>query len=201
MRLFKYRAIDDLWLSLDIILNNRVWCSKWDSLNDPLEGYYDSSFGNVFNEQVDIRRNEWRICAFSGSIDSFLLWSHYASGHKGIAIEIDIPDDNKDFTKVSYSPFSPIFTHISESMRDQRNLFEVKTQDWSYEEEYRIICKDQFYELPNSVSKVYLGHKIPPDRARILRSVLPSHIKVIQMRLDGFQGKVVPETTKDIYGY
>nr|MZG57998.1 DUF2971 domain-containing protein [Photobacterium lucens] len=90
MLLYKYRAIDDLWLSLDIILNMRVWCSRWDSLNDPLEGRYYSRFGNGFDEKVNIRRNEWRICALSSALDNFLLWSHYASGHKGIAIELEI---------------------------------------------------------------------------------------------------------------
>ncbi|MBP2698713.1 DUF2971 domain-containing protein [Photobacterium sp. CAIM 1938] len=194
MLLYKYRAIDDLWLSLDIILNMRVWCSRWDSLNDPLEGRYYSRFGNGFDEKVNIRRNEWRICALSSALDNFLLWSHYASGHKGIAIELEIPEENPDLSKVQYSPFSPIFTDISESIKDHKNLFEIKTEEWSYEQEYRIICKGEFYELPNPIKKIYLGHKISSERAKILRSILPSSVEVVQMKLDSYQGKVVPET-------
>jgi len=194
MILYKYRAIDDLWLSLDIVLNKRVWCSKWDSLNDPLEGRYYSDFGNGFNEKVNIRRDEWRICALSSALDNFLLWSHYASGHKGIAIELEIPEENADLSKVHYSPFSPIFTDISESSKDHKNLFEMKTEEWSYEKEYRIICKSEFYELPNPVKRVYLGHKISSERAKILRSILPSSVEVVQMKLDSYQGKVVRET-------
>lgn len=194
MILYKYRAIDDLWLSLDIIINKRVWCSKWDSLNDPLEGRYYSSFGNGFDEKVNFRRDEWRICALSSALDNFLLWSHYASGHKGIAIEIEISEENPDLSQVKYSPFSPIFTDISESMRDQKNLFEIKTEEWSYEEEYRIICKSEFYELQNPIKRIYLGHKIPRERAKLLRSILPSSVEVIQMKLDSYQGKVVTET-------
>lgn len=34
MKLYKYRSIDELWFTLDIILNNRVRCSKWNVLND-----------------------------------------------------------------------------------------------------------------------------------------------------------------------
>ncbi|WP_161129720.1 MULTISPECIES: DUF2971 domain-containing protein [Photobacterium] len=163
-------------------------------MNDPLEGRYYSRFGNGFDEKVNIRRNEWRICALSSALDNFLLWSHYASGHKGIAIELEIPEENPDLSKVQYSPFSPIFTDISESIKDHKNLFEIKTEEWSYEQEYRIICKGEFYELPNPIKKIYLGHKISSERAKILRSILPSSVEVVQMKLDSYQGKVVPET-------
>lgn len=195
MYLYKYRSIDDLWLSLDIILNQRVWCAEWGSLNDPLEGRYHSDFGNDFNEKVNIKRDEWRICSLSASLDNFLLWSHYAAGHKGIAIELDIPSEDESLSKVHYNPFSPIFTNISESMENQRNLFELKTQEWGYEEEYRIICKDNYYHLPHPVRKIYLGHKMTDERVRILKSILPNEVEVIQMKLDPYQGKVLPQTS------
>ncbi|WP_234828702.1 DUF2971 domain-containing protein [Vibrio anguillarum] len=191
MLLYKYRSIDDLWNSLDIIFNQRVWCSKWEDLNDPLEGRYHSDFGSSFDEKINASRDQWRICALSSSIDNFLLWSHYAAGHKGIAIEIDIPKETPDLSKVIYSPFSPIFTDISESMKDQKNLFEIKTEEWSYEEEYRLLCKSRFYKLPNPIKRIYLGHNIQPDKAMIIRKILPSDIEIIQMKLDAYQGKVV----------
>jgi len=194
MLLYKYRAIDDLWPSLDIILNSRLWCSKWDSLNDPLEGRYHSGFGSRFENYVNVKRDEWRICALSKSINNFLLWSHYASGHKGIAIEIDIHEEHNDLAKINYSPFSPMFTNISESMLGQRHLFEVKTEEWKYEEEYRIICKRDYFDLPNPVSKIYLGPKLPYERFKVLRAILPSTIQLVQMRLNNYQGWVEPET-------
>lgn len=194
MLLYKYRSIDNLWNSLDIILNQRLWCSEWGDLNDPLEGRYHSGFGKSFDEKVNASRDQWRICALSRSLYNFLLWSHYASGHKGIAIEVDIPENNNNLSKVHYSPFSPIFTDVSESMRDQKNLFEIKTNEWSYEEEYRILCKDKFYTLPNAIKRIYLGHNIQNDKAMILREILPSNIEIIQMKLDIYQGKVVSKT-------
>ncbi len=192
MLLYKYRSIDNLWLTLDIILNNRVWCAKWDTLNDPLEGRYHAAFDDRFNSLVDKRRDEWRICSFSASLDSFLLWSHYASGHKGIAIEVDIPVNAPELSKVNYQPFSPVFTHVSESLEGQRHLFETKTEQWGYEEEFRVLCKDEFYNLPGRVKKVYLGYKIDSEQREILRKVLPSEIDLIQMELDSFQGIVKP---------
>ncbi len=194
MLLYKYRSIDNLWNSLDIIINQRVWCSEWEALNDPLEGRYHSDFDNRFDEIVNAHRDQWRICSLSNSLDNFLLWSHYASGHKGIAIEIDIPEDNFDLSKVHYAPFSPVFTDISESLRDHRNLFEIKTPEWIYEKEYRILSKEKFYTLPNVIKRIYLGHNVQADKKKILRSILPTNIEIIQMKLDSYQGKVVPST-------
>jgi len=191
MLLYKYRTLDDLWLSLDIILNNRVWCAKWGSLNDPLEGRFHSDFGNDFDENVNSKRDEWRICSLSSALDNFLVWSHYASGHQGIAIELDIPEDNVDLSKVHYRPFSPVLTERSEGIRDLKKLFEIKTEEWSYEREYRIIIKSEFYKLPNPIKKVYLGHKICSKRQNILRSILPPHVEIVQMKLDSYQGKVI----------
>jgi hypothetical protein len=193
MLLYKYRAIDDLWQSLDIVFNNRVWCSKWDSLNDPLEGRYYSSLGSDFDNHVNGKRDEWRICALSKSIDNFLLWSHYASGHKGIAIEIDIPEHHIDLAKIVYSPFGPMFTHVSDSLKGQRNLLEIKTKEWEYEEEYRIICKDEFFQIPNPIKKIYLGPRVPNERSLILRQILPPNIQLIKMKINDNQGTVVPE--------
>ncbi|MFM5248397.1 DUF2971 domain-containing protein [Aeromonas hydrophila] len=193
MLLYKYRSIDDLWRTLDIILNHRVWCSSWDALNDPLEGRYEAFFGSKFIDKVNKKRNEWRICALSESIDNFLLWSHYAAGHKGIAIEIEISETHQDLAKITYSPFSPLFTEVSESNLEQRHLFEVKSKEWMYEEEFRIICKEEYFKLPNPIRKIYIGPKVPLDRVEVLKSILPKQIELVMMEVDMTQGKVVPK--------
>jgi len=194
MLLYKYRSLDELWYTLDIILNNQLRCSKWDLLNDPLEGRFEifANFDSDDTALVNKKRDEWRICALSKSIDSFLLWSHYANGHKGIAIEVDIPESHNELVEVHYTPFTPLFTQVIDRDRDQRNLFEVKNENWEYEKEYRILCKDDFFQLPNKVTKIYLGPKVPLDQIAILESILPKTIELVRMKLDQIQGNVVP---------
>lgn len=194
MLLYKYRSIDDLWLTLDIIYNKRLWCAKWDTLNDPLEGRYEIFFSNVgenFRKIVENKRDSYRICSFSKSLNNFLLWSHYSSGHKGIAIEIDIPDNLPDLCKVNYQPFSPIFTEIGQSNNDLRYLFETKTREWEYEEEYRIISKEKYYCFDNPIRRIYVGPKVNIERFNILRSIIPQEVELIKTELDITQAKVI----------
>jgi hypothetical protein len=193
MLLYKYRSIDDLWILLDMVINNRVWCANWETLNDPLEGRYEAHFDKNFIDQVDRKREEWRICSLSKSLKNFLLWSHYASGHKGVAVEIELPDNHAELEVVQYSPFTPIFTEIGQSNLDQKHLFTNKSLEWKYEEEYRIICKEQFFALPNPIRKIYLGPMISDERKSILRVAIPPEVEIVEMSLDRYQGWVVPK--------
>ncbi|EKO3608639.1 DUF2971 domain-containing protein [Vibrio metschnikovii] len=194
MKLYKYRSIDDLWLTLDIILNKRLWCAKWDTLNDPLEGRYEILFSPQspkFYDIVNNKRDCLRICSLSKSLDNFLLWSHYSSGHKGIAIEIDIAEEHPDLCKVNYQPFSPIFTEISQSHEDLRYLFQSKTEEWKYEKEYRIINENKYFYIDKPIKRIFIGPKVSEERFNILRSILPAEVKLIKMELDITQARVV----------
>ena len=42
--------------------------------------------------RIEQARDGFRIASLSATPTNFLLWSHYADGHKGVAIEVDIPD-------------------------------------------------------------------------------------------------------------
>lgn len=195
--LYKYKGLDDLWQLLDIAINQQVWCAKWDTLNDPLEGRYEVFFdttGHNFITQVNERRDEWRICSLSEDLHNFLLWSHYGSGHKGIAIEIDIPEDAPELKRVSYTPFSPIFTSVEQSNADQKDLFTCKTQEWEYEKEYRILHRQQFFKLPNPIKRIFVGPKVPRDRINALKIILPETVELIEMELDITQAKVIKKS-------
>lgn len=177
-----------------MIYNKRLWCAKWDTLNDPLEGRYEIFFSNIdenFLKIVESKRNSYRICSFSKSLDNFLLWSHYSSGHKGIAIEIDIPENLPDLCKVNYQPFSPLFTEIDQSNHNLRYLFETKTEEWKYEEEYRIISNEEYFYFNDSIRRIYVGPKVSEDRFNILRSIIPQEIELVKTELDITQAKVV----------
>lgn len=199
MLLYKYKRLDDLWQILDIIINQQMWCARWDTLNDPLEGRYEVFFeepASNFISRVNQSRDEWRICSLSEDLHNFLLWSHYGAGHRGVAIEIDIPENTPELEKICYIPFSPIFTDINQSNTDQRGLFTCKTQGWEYEKEYRILSKQDFFKLPNPIKRIFLGPKVPVDRIIALKHILPDTVELVEMELDVTQGKVVKKPIK-----
>jgi len=195
MKLYKYKSLANLWHVLDIVLNQRLYCAHWSTLNDPLEGRYEIYLGSKSPKvestmigRIEKARDGFRIASLSATPTNFLLWSHYADGHKGAAIEVDIPDNYPDLTEVTYSPFSSVFSEKEQTREDMRHLFNGKGEEWAYEEEYRIITDREYFDLPSKPSRLLLGPMVPPNQAALLRKALSEHIDIVEMALDQRQG-------------
>lgn len=197
MKLYKYKSLRNLWHVLDIIIYNRFYCAHWSELNDPLEGRYEFFLGDKnidkqpMIDRIEHKRDQYRIASLSASATNFLLWSHYADGHKGIAIEVEIPEDYQNLAEVRYLPFSCVFTDAAQTENRMRHLFEVKTLEWQYEEEYRIIVNARYFQLPNSVSRILLGPKVDDEQVHILRKSIQPSIELVKMEYDRTQGTMV----------
>jgi len=138
--------------------------------------------------RIEEARNGYRIASLSADPNNFLLWSHYADGHKGVAVEVDIPEDHPALCKVTYSPFSSVFTEKLQTKEDMRHLFNGKGDEWEYEREYRIICEQQFFNLDTPIRRVLVGPMVPEERVAVLRAAIPKHIELVHMELDRVQG-------------
>jgi hypothetical protein len=194
MKFYKYRSLQNLWHVLDVAVNQRLYCAPWIDLNDPLEGRYEAYFGNKVKDpdrlvgKIEGKRNKYRIASLSSDPENFLLWSHYADGHKGVAIEVEIPEENPDLFKVIYSPFSSIFSDSIQLKEDMRHIFNGKTEEWEYEREYRIVTTREHFKIGAPISKILLGPLVPEGRRKILRAILPDSVQLVTMELDRGQG-------------
>jgi hypothetical protein len=195
VKLYKYKSLTNLWHVLDLVLNRRLFCADWRTLNDPLEGRYELFLGvkdaehQVYMlEGIKKTRDEYKIASLSATATNFLLWSHYADGHKGVAIEVDVPENHPDLTQVIYSPFSSVFTRLAELEEDMRHLFNGKTPEWEYEKEYRIITKKRYFNLPSEPSRILIGPKAQEDQVELPRKILSDRIEIVETELDELQG-------------
>ncbi len=194
MKLYKYRSLQNLWHALDTVVNQRLYCAPWIDLNDPLEGRYEVYFGNKVKDpdrlvgKIEGKRKKFRIASLSSDPTNFLLWSHYADGHKGIAVEVDIPETSPDLFQVIYSPFSSIFSDSLQLKEDMRHIFNGKTEEWEYEREYRVVTTRDHFKLAVPVEKILIGPLVPDDRRKILRAILPDSVQLIPMELDRVHG-------------
>ncbi|WP_156165708.1 DUF2971 domain-containing protein [Methanosarcina sp. 2.H.A.1B.4] len=90
------------------------------------------------------------VCCFSGTGESILMWSHYAGNHQGICLRFrsmrygnnkDSDDYESPFLMVTYEKeVSTQVNLLDENINARVNQFLLnKFEDWTYEEEYRII--------------------------------------------------------------
>jgi len=92
-------------------------------------------------EEVQIRISGMTgVLCLSAKWDNILMWSHYASEHRGFVIEFRGNDSFFDLglQKVRYSNQRPLLKNKPDGWNGGgAELFVTKSTDWAYEEEYR----------------------------------------------------------------
>ena len=180
MLLYKFREPSQIEFTLDIMFNDRLYCADWTMLNDPMEGQFvyshrstDEVDRSAHLDDIRTEKKKVRICSLSSTYDSHLLWAHYADGFSGVAIEVDIPDNHPSLVKMEYGGvFTNVnFQDINVPRETARRIFASKYIDWSYEKEFRILHGEHFFELPNPVRRIIVGHRMNPSLFEALRII------------------------------
>jgi hypothetical protein len=166
---YKFRSAEPLEYVLDILNNNRLHCADWHKLNDPVEGLFTYSYNSnnnidpsyIINKIYDEKQN-YKVCSLSRTWNNYLLWAHYASGFTGFAVEVELPENDDNIKKVTYRG---VFAHISMDNYQNpnisaRKILFSKYHKWKYEQEIRILHTSEKYDLPKSVKKIIVGHRI-----------------------------------------
>ena len=199
MRLYKFMSLANLWRVLEIVHRNRIFCARWQDLNDPMEGNYELFYDSPgmqgrtnLESKIKENRDRYRIASFSKSSTNFLLWSHYADGHKGVAIEVKIDPDEPNLTPVTYSPFNQIFTEHSDLDLNYPSIFHGKYTAWRYEKEWRIVTTEPYFSLSTPCRKILLGPRIEREQSEILRMALPKRVRLVETRIENSIGENLP---------
>ena len=211
MLLYKFRTLQNIEFTLDIILNERLHCSSYDQLNDPFEGLFHTVihsynfppghplFFNT-NEVMEVKEvkdlpielEDYKICSLSKNLNDVRLWSHYADGHKGIAIEIDFFEIESDVHEVNYVDKLPEFEKTDLNSLSPVELLTFKTKHWIYEKEYRIIEKGEYFPIKGRVKSIYLGHRTSKIHMSLLDKIIPKKIRVVPTEVDAEKITVQP---------
>jgi Protein of unknown function (DUF2971) len=131
---------------------------------------------------------------------SLLMWAHYAASHSGLLLEFDHASTHfKQLgfpVAVHYSPKRPTY---DDRKREGHWCALVKSSEWAYENEFRIVRSLQHCEhakkggsgiihlapLPRqAIKSVYMGVNMTEDcRKRVSRAIQRTSIQLFQMQL------------------
>lgn len=172
MRAFKFKSAAQADHIFDVLLNRRLFCANWKTLNDPMEGIFVYSYRG--GEEADSARNaarevqieltKLRVCSLTSTYDSHLLWAHYANGFNGVAVEVDLPDDHPDISPVKYGGVFGQFSYdASLKIADvSKALLHSKYEEWEYECELRILSEKEWFSLEKPIPRLIVGHRVHP---------------------------------------
>lgn len=140
----------------------------------------------------EFKYDKFGIFSLAGVKDNILLWSRYSDSHKGFCIGFDakkLIDFREilhgrtgqvvDFRKVEYCKEYPqLIPSMDNENENFKEQFFIKSSDWSYEQEYRLIlleATNQVIELDDGViSIVILGCNMSNDHKDEILEVLKS---------------------------
>lgn len=142
------------------------------------------------------------------AIMNTLMWSHYADEHRGFCVEYEFHRDDyrkdnfKELTasrlfKIKYRNLaepinlteqnsSPLFT--------TQDAFITKSQDWSYENEFRLLqynpkqgaLREQYKLSDNTeIVAIYFGHRCPDADVQIMKRLFEkTEVRFYKMEID-----------------
>lgn len=178
----QYHKVDDIKEILVLFLDNKdkikifhyEFIAKYEgkdqiSLNE-IFGDFCTTFGNVqLDELIAVYRtiyslssvyssDDLKISCFSENKDSLLMWSYYASSHKGVCLGFNLINDKElaeHCYKVQYSK------HFNAG--DESYIYFTKSEEWQHEKEWRIVTYDSEYINTNSLSAIYIGYMMSDE--------------------------------------
>ena len=202
--LYRYRAIaneSQLQQELNSISHGYVWCSKFDCLNDPMEGSYkleqksnpESSTSHALSKLYD-EKAALGICSFSETNDNATMWAHYANAFQGICLEYDFNclieslEEGDTLVRVTYSEAARKLSDLQLNYNDEaKQLLATKGHHWLYEREWRLISPEQgprHFAL-NSITGIYFGSRTTLKNKWWIRSSAVD-LPLWEMSFDGY---------------
>jgi hypothetical protein len=218
MKLYKYRSLANLEHTLDILLNEKLHCAPYDKLNDPFEGlflsvaHWGGMSGIVAGSRLPGRGYGYiptvkspkslselpipgstRVCSLSASLSDVRLWSYYADGHRGIAIEIDFEGMAIQPHKVEYVNQLKEINNALSAGTKSTEILRIKTNHWAYEKEFRIISEEESIATQGRISGVYFGLRTPEHFQTLLLRSIPKKIPVYSTKLNTNSIEIEPD--------
>lgn len=158
--LYKYRS--NFKRDLKSLINEEIYIPSINQLNDSFEGWVDNRnikkllgylIEKGFKDEKDFPLEQINanlgVFSMSKTFLNNVLWSHYAGNHKGFIIEYNLEYILKTFAqnKIVHSHFE--IKYKKNPPRDSafntieaNNSLGIKSKEWSYEEEYRIVVEN-----------------------------------------------------------
>lgn len=205
MKLYKYRSLEHLEYTLDILRNERLHCAPYDKLNDPFEGVFLSvhmggAIGMLpigvgpIGGDVTVKTPQsisesrisgsTRVCSLSASRNDVRLWSYYANEHRGVAIEIDFDENNDQLHKVEYAKQLKELSVTILTAPQSTELLRIKSYHWAHEQEYRLILDDEYYSVNGKITGIYLGLRTAPLMKEMIIRFVDNRIPVYSTKLN-----------------
>jgi hypothetical protein len=213
LKLYRYRSLirsdEALSQEIDAVKNSYLFCSTFDRMNDPMEGYFRPT--SAFKGHTDYKKTLKRIvgvktsigvACFSETRDDLLMWTHYAGNHSGVCVAystrklIDGLSEHVSLVRLGYGDAPPLVSsnEALNAERAARKILSQKKLNWAYEREWRVLGPvGQVPIAAQAVTDIYFGSRVSlAHRQKFLTKLQRTDIKAYAMQVDEYDHDWVP---------
>jgi hypothetical protein len=164
MKVYKFRKLTselDYYRLKEILETKNFWCSNFWELNDPMEGVFSISIFDKLKDKISeiySEKGQYKICSFSGEkgFKKPNIWGYYTDGFKGVAIEVEVEDD--EVNPIDYAHDNFLIDEKESLEINVKKILLNKNSAWKNENEYRFLGQrnDNFKKI-EKISAIYFG--------------------------------------------
>jgi hypothetical protein len=131
--------------------------------------WFQQELSKILNSQME----QFRVYSLSKRFDNLSLWAKYAADHSGYCLEFanEGPLFAEHVMEVVYGEYAPF--DVNDSKNRSAGFLVSKRQEWSNEEEVRLICARGFGPLvkiePQWLTRIILGKNMSPQNQKQIR--------------------------------
>ena len=205
---YKYKSIRDLIdldRILDIINNKRIYMPSFDELNDPFESYlvnFNLSYEGANVTQSTIERpsiideifKPYGILSLTDNCRNQAMWASYSNMYKGICLGFENLPKVKPIKYIKKTGKIPELNleNININEKDIEKILMSKYTNWKYEQEYRLLSKDKFYNIEKHLKLIIIGHRIDNNIKNMLyHECIKNNIEVYTTYIDYIKNRII----------
>ncbi|WP_428390575.1 DUF2971 domain-containing protein [Lichenicoccus sp.] len=207
-RLYRYRSLNRsenaVDQEIDSILNNYLYCSSFQGMNDPMEGFYRPSqllagktdYKKIVRE-ITSSKSSVGIACFTETYENVLMWAHYAGNYTGVCLSYSTRDllaglpHHVNLVRLAYAEEPPLISpsHTSNATTAAIRILSQKKYNWAYEREWRVLGPVGQVRTGSlqPVKQIFFGSRVDlSHRHRILSKIQGTAVKAYMMNVGGY---------------
>jgi len=205
---YKYKSIRDLIdldRILDIINNKRIYMPSFDELNDPFESYlvnFNLSYSGLnvaelSNERptiIDEIFKPYGILSLTDNCRNQAMWASYSNMYKGICLGFENLPKVKPIKYIKQTSKVPELNLEELKIKDKdiEKILMSKYANWKYEQEYRMLSKEKFYNIDKHLKMIIIGHRIDNNIQNMLyHECIKNDIEVYTTYIDYIKNQII----------
>jgi len=170
--LYKFRSLDNFQFVLDILVNQRMYAATFDTMNDPMEGFYtlDKDIPQTSLEALEQHKKSLKFCSLSKNSNNPLMWAHYGNGSRGVAIGVEFKK-SEDMREVNYGSHSHLIASKPTTIERAKDVLSYKADFWQYEDEIRVFA-ERGNLIQVKVKELIFGKRVDRTQKALLKKIV-----------------------------